>query len=227
MPDTPGAGPIMEIGCGTGLLTRRLAAVFPTTVIHALDVSGRMIGEAARRLPPYARVSWIEADVRDYSSPHTYSAIVSSSSLHWIEPLDETLSAVGALTGPGGTFVAAFMLRDTLRELHAARRHAAPGKEPVARLADLDAILEILEALGWRILATGDETLAERHANAGALLRSLHDRGVTGGAVSRSRNPLTRGDLNRLRSYYDAHYRLADGGVKATYHVGWIKAEKA
>lgn len=224
MSDVQSAGPILEIGCGTGLLTRKLAKASPTAEIHALDISGRMIEEAARRLPLHPRVSWIEADLRDYSGPRPYPVIVSSSSLHWIEPLGDALAAVSALAGPGSCFVAVFMLRDSLRELHQARRHAAPGKEPAARLGNFETIREILGEMGWTIRVASEDTLVERHASARALLRSLHDRGVTGGAVSRSRYPLTRGDLNRLKDYYDAHNRHAAGGVAATYHVGSIKA---
>lgn len=222
--DLPGAGPILEIGCGTGLLTRRLAEIWPAAEIHALDVSSRMLEEAVRRCPALPRVTWIRADVRDYSSPRPYPLIVSSSALHWIEPLDETLSAVAALAGRNAFFVASFMLRDTLPELHQARRHVAPDKIPAARLADLDTIQQVLDTRGWTIQVANEETLPERHADARALLRSLHDRGVTGGAVSHSRYPLTRGELNRLRKYYDARYHHPEGGVKATYHVGLIKA---
>ncbi len=185
-----------------------------------------MIRQAAQILPPTPRVNWIEADVRDHSSPIPYPLIVSSSSLHWIEPLSATLSDVTALAVPGSFFVASIMLRNTLHELHHARRQVAPRKEPAALLPDFDQVLQCLESLQWRIVTAREELLVENYPSADGLLRTLHDQGVTGETGSHTRFPLNRGELNRLRHYYDAHYRHSGGGVTATYQVGLIKALK-
>jgi malonyl-CoA O-methyltransferase len=51
---------VLEVGCGTGLLTERLLDVLPKAGIHALDVSEGMIKQARSRLKNAGRVTWID-----------------------------------------------------------------------------------------------------------------------------------------------------------------------
>ena len=49
-PGIPGEGPLIEFGCGTGLLTRVLSARFPASPLLATDAATRMLAEAERGL---------------------------------------------------------------------------------------------------------------------------------------------------------------------------------
>ena len=40
---------ILELGCGTGRLTRRMAELYPSAVIVAVDISPEMIAHAKER----------------------------------------------------------------------------------------------------------------------------------------------------------------------------------
>ncbi len=226
LPADAGKEPILEIGCGTGIMTRRLLKAYPEAEVHALDFSGHMLAQAAAE-SPYGDVDWIEADIREYRPSGSYSLIVSSSSLHWIEPLDETCAALTALAELGCTFVASIMLYGTLSELHKARARVAPDKIPWGRLPELDELTAILKSLGWQIEDAQEERFNEQHRDAAAFLRSLHDRGVTGGSVSRADTPLTRGELRQLIEFYDANYHHPAGGVQAGYHVGLVRAVRS
>ena len=65
------------------------------------------------------------------------------------------------------------------------------------------------------------------YPDAKSFLRRLHDQGVTGGAYSAGKRPLTAGELAQLCAYYDAHFPAAGGGVRATYEVLYVTAEGA
>ena len=49
---------ILEIGCGTGLLTEQLRERFPAAEVHALDISAAMVARARERWRGAARVRW-------------------------------------------------------------------------------------------------------------------------------------------------------------------------
>ena len=58
------------------------------------------------------------------------------------------------------------------------------------------------------------------------LLESLRRQGLTGGDYSRGTRPLTRGELSRLAAGYEVRFPHPDGGIRATYCVGWFLARR-
>lgn len=215
---------ILDVGCGTGLLTRRLAARFPEASVEALDQAPRMI-EAARRHAP--GVSWHAADLLHFDSGARYDLIASNCSLHWIEPLEAGLRRLRGLLAPEGRLVFSIMLDGTLGELREARLVAAPAKPPLGRLPTATDVRAALAGAGWDILRLREEELEEHHPSARDFLRHIHDTGLTGGTVSRAAVALTRNELARLIFEYDRRHQDGSPGVKATYEVAYVSAAGA
>lgn len=214
---------VLEIGCGTGLLTRRLAARYPGARVEALDHSPRMV-EAARRLCP--GVSWHTTDLLAFDGGARYDLIASNCSLHWIDPLAAGFRKLRGLLAPGGRLVFSIMLDGTLGELRAVRMQAVPSKPPAGRLPTASETQDSLTSSGWTIADWREESLEEHHPSAMAFLRHIHELGLTGGAVSRAALPLTRGELAGVSREYDHRYPDG-GGVKATYTVAYVSAAGA
>jgi trans-aconitate methyltransferase len=92
---------ILDVGCGTGHLTARIAA--SGARVTALDQSAEMIGEARRNYP---ELEFVVADARDFHFGEPFDAVFSNAALHWIrEPEAVARSIAGALK-TGGRFVA-------------------------------------------------------------------------------------------------------------------------
>ena len=80
-----GAGsPVLEVGCGTGQLTERLARFgFRLT---AIDLGPSMISAARRRLDGRA-VSLQVASFEDFAAPEaSFDLIISGTAFHWVDP---------------------------------------------------------------------------------------------------------------------------------------------
>jgi len=217
---------ILEIGCGTGLLTARLCRLFPRARIDALDMAGGMVTLCRARLTGAAGLHCHVADLNTFRRGASYPLIVSSSALHWMYPMAGVMETLaGMLTGQG-RLVFALMVRGTLAELQAARQRVAPHKPPARQLPTMQTVRAALAHAGLHIETEQEESRRQVYASAGDLLRRLHDQGLTGGPFARSGRLLNRADLRRLALDYDRRYREGDG-VYASYQVAYFRARKA
>ena len=216
---------ILEIGCGTGLLTAKLAKKFPLAAICATDISKGMIVKSNARFKTSKRIKWITGDFRDLSGLGKFNLVTSSSSLHWITPLKTTFSKVSSLLGKDGTFAFSIMVKGTLAELHSARKKIAPAKTVKRQLLLGREVINLLGSSGLAVVESKRASYRAVFRSASCFLKSLHEQGVTSGPFASGRELLNRCELERLVSYYDEHYKCS-GGVFATYQVLYVVAKK-
>jgi len=209
---------ILELGAGTGQLTRLLTDRFPEVLIDALDLAEKMVAHSQVRFRRFPQINWIVGDAQTWRGEDTYPLIVSSAALHWITDLKATCENIYANLEPGGTFALGMMLRGTLKELHELRNEIAPEKTPLITLPTYEETKACLQAAGFKLerrMHSDEEILYD---NASAFLKAIHEQGVTGGKVSAGNAPLTRTELGQLVSDYQENY-ASDGGVYATYET--------
>jgi malonyl-CoA O-methyltransferase len=202
----------------TALIRQRYAGLW----IDAVDVSAQMLAQARARMGFDKRIRWLVTDLRHIPAKRSYPLIVSSSVLHWVDPLEEGLAQLANLLKPGGWLVFSLMIRGTLGELRESRLRVAPHKTP---LGNLPTLRQVRQGLRYAGLEIDDERKEIRHVtypSAAAFLRYIHDLGLTGGAVSAARVPLTRKELKNLTDDYQANF-ASDAGVKASYHIAYFK----
>ena len=91
---------ILDLGCGDGQLTQRIAANGATVV--GADTSPEMV-EAARS----RGIVVMEASAEALPfSDHAFDAVFSNATLHWVRDQDAMLAEVRRVLKPGGRFVA-------------------------------------------------------------------------------------------------------------------------
>lgn len=217
---------ILEIGCGTGLLTARLCRLFPRARIDALDMAGGMVAQCRARLAGASGLHCHVADLNKFRAEALYPLIVSSSTLHWMDPMGDVMETLAGMLASQGRLVFALMVRGTLAELQDARRRAAPYKPPARRLPTALTVRAALAQAGLRIEEEREENRRQTYASGADLLRQLHEQGLTGGPLARSGRLLNRADLRRVVLDYEAHYRAGEG-VYASYQVAYFRARKA
>lgn len=207
---------VLDIGCGTGHLSRLLATTYPTAHIDALDRAPAMLDQI--RTLPHANIHPICADYASFVPPYPYHLIASNAALHWL-PIDHALATIHRQLHPHGRCYATIYGRETSHEL----RRLLPmiGREPTLPATRFASFADIHRYL-WGSPMTW--TVCRRQwtipfPSVRALLKTQKDTGV-----ARSVTPQglwTPRQLASLEQAFLDHY----GQVQLTYDVyrcrGW------
>ena len=73
---------VMDLGCGTGTITKLLKDKFPNAKITCLDLAENMIEMAKIKLRQYNDINYIIGDFYNFNFPEKYDIILSSLALH-------------------------------------------------------------------------------------------------------------------------------------------------
>src|SRR3974377_701303 len=79
----PDAQSIVDLGCGTGNLTRILAERWPAARVVGVDNSPEMLAQA-KASAVSGRLDFVQADLASWSPSQPFELIVSNAALHWI-----------------------------------------------------------------------------------------------------------------------------------------------
>ncbi len=129
----PGFAPrtVLDVGCGTGALTRRLTARYPKARTAGIDLAPAMVG-ICRDAWPHPHV-FLCGDAEDFDAEgNAFDLIASSFAFQWFADQPGTLKRFAPAVTPGGILALAVPVTGTLIELCTA--HAEALDRPLAAL---------------------------------------------------------------------------------------------
>ena len=94
---------ILDLGCGTGHLTQKIAAHGAAVV--GIDSSLEMIEQARANYPD---LQFLVADGENFQFDQPFDAVFSNAALHWMKNAPAVVACIGQALQPGGRFVAEF-----------------------------------------------------------------------------------------------------------------------
>jgi ubiquinone/menaquinone biosynthesis C-methylase UbiE len=103
LPMTPGSR-VLDVGCGTGELLRRLRAKYPEAVLAGLDPVPEMLAVARDKLSGREDLRIGYADSLPWASG-TFDAVVSCNMFHYISHPIQALKEMARVLRPGGVIV--------------------------------------------------------------------------------------------------------------------------
>ncbi|WP_458689979.1 class I SAM-dependent methyltransferase [Nocardia tengchongensis] len=104
-----GAGDVLDVGCGEGMLARRIR--LGGAAVTGIDPDIKSI-ELAREQSPDGDITYLRADFLDHPfAPQSFDGIVSIAALHHMDTV-EALTRMRDLLRPGGTLAVVGMARN-------------------------------------------------------------------------------------------------------------------
>lgn len=99
-----GSEHVLDVGCGDGRITAKIAMRVPQGTVLGVDPSQDMIAFAANRFEPTARpnLRFLVADGRQLPFHARFDRVVSFNALHWIPEQESAVRSVLASLRPGG-----------------------------------------------------------------------------------------------------------------------------
>lgn len=94
---------ILEIGCGTGFLTKHLAKIYPNENLHITDASPRMVQKAKTNIEN-DRIHWSILDAEKEQTGEKYDIIISNMVCQWFEDFQRGMKNVVEMLNYSGVF---------------------------------------------------------------------------------------------------------------------------
>jgi malonyl-CoA O-methyltransferase len=225
-PDLARAGRILEIGCGTGYLTRLLRRLNPAAALVSLDLDQALVAEARRRVGSGNGVTWLVADGEALEA-RCFDVIIANATFQWLTRPGATLAAYHRSLNPGGVLAFSTLGPGTFTELSASLAEAARGLHlpplaiPAQGFLDQEEWSGILRQAGFLEVSLVQESVTATFPSVAHFLKSLQATGAT--------NPQPRPFSPRLLQAMTAAYRQnfgENGHIPATYQIIWTVARK-
>lgn len=204
----PSATRILELGCGTGILTRKLRNMYPTAQITAIDIAQGMI-DKARNLCPNVRFE--VADATEYVTATKADLIVSSSSFQWFSTSTSIFECLRQSLAPSGTICIATFIEGTLHELSESYAQTLHSPLPTLPFWSKNACYSRFAAAGFTFDTGECSDIVIPLREIIDLFRHLH--GIGAAPLNRGR-PLSPGKIRQIMRTYAQNF-----GHVATYRV--------
>jgi trans-aconitate 2-methyltransferase len=164
---------VVDLGCGTGELTRRLADAFPGSDVLGVDSSPEMLAKAA----PLGRVGLRFERTAIEEVAGSWDLVFSHAALQWVEDHERLIPRVFEMVAPGGQLAVQVpsnhnhlthtLITETAREEPFAA--ALGGWTRAAPVLEIDAYAAILHRLGATDITVIEKVYGHILADADAL----------------------------------------------------------
>ncbi|MBQ0832204.1 MAG: malonyl-ACP O-methyltransferase BioC [Marinobacter sp.] len=207
----------LDLGCGTGWFTRRLAGLGGVGSVMGMDLSPGMVEQAGAS--EFPDVAWVVADAEAIPLPNeSCDLIFSNLMIQWCADPSLVLRECRRVLRPGGRLMVSTLLDGTLKELDHAWQLADPGQSHINRFEQETAFREAVsrELPGADIVAKNLRLPCESPLALAAELKQL------GAGYKGAGRRLTVTAPNRLRAMCRHYPTEPEGGVVASYEAAWV-----
>ena len=105
-------GPILEVGCGTGRLSRALIETLPDRQFVLTDIAPGMVARCRKNLSGHKsglQIDWRIMDAEEMDDRNRYACIVSGLTIQWFQYLEKSMVRLAEALLPGGWLLCSFI----------------------------------------------------------------------------------------------------------------------
>lgn len=223
---------ILEIGCGTGALTRRMADRFPDAKITAIDIAEEMVETAKNSVPPHSNIRFMVQDAEEVQFPGgAFDLIVSNATIQWLEKPLDFFGRGKPWLADGGWIIATTFGPETFAELNHAFA-VVKGDLGISlgthglRYDSRSEWEMAMRTVGFERILVNEKHDRMRYPDCRRFLESVKSIGASYSDHSLDVSTLRR-LMPQMMAFYDRAFRAPSGkGVIATYHWMVLVAQK-
>lgn len=203
-------GRVLEVGCGTGLLTKEIAHNLKPAQLTLNDISPQMGAVATQ----YTDAEFICADAEEFPFEGEYDLIASSSAMQWFVSPESFIEKMASRMTPGAVMAISTFGVDNLIEITSL---SGKGLE----YPSVERLREMFERASLRIEEFVEEKITLTFATTRDVLAHLRETGVNNTSTSKLSFKQTKEMLHE----YERRYKTKDG-VSLSYHPIYIICRK-
>ncbi len=208
---------VLDLGCGTGLLSEQLGKRFRDAELVSLDISAAMLRQARRRKGWFRSQRFVCADAQRLPlASASVDMIFSNLTFQWCNDLEAAFKECRRVLRPGGVLLYSTLGPDTLHELRKSWR-AADEYNHVNAFYDMHDIGDTMVRAGLAEPVMDVERLTVTYPTVAKLMEDLKKLGARNATAGRPRGLMGKQRLNAMMQAYESFRR--DGVLPATYEV--------
>jgi malonyl-CoA O-methyltransferase len=205
---------ILEVGTGTGRLSRVLAQEYKNANVYAIDISSNMLTEAAK----LSKQHFICADAAQLPiADNSIDVLVSNLMLQWCEDINSVIQEFARVLKPDGALLFSSFGPDTLKELRASWATVDDAVH-VNNFIDMHHYGDSLLQAGLKNPVMDVDRLQWQYQEVKALMMELKNIGAHNINSDRQRGLMGKNKFQAMIAAYE-QYRLKDELLPVTYEV--------
>lgn len=210
---------LLDVGAGTGRLTRALSKRYKRSMVYSIDISLKMSREARKKAPWwFSKPHFICADAAQLPlADNSIDLLISNLMLQWCNDIHIVFAEFARVLKPEGALFFSTLGPDTLKEL----RHSwaqVDDASHINRFLDMHEIGDALLQAGLSHPVMDVDRFQYTYKDVKQLMTELKNIGAHNLTLGRPRGLTGKGKFQAMLSAYE-QYRLAEGTLPATYEV--------
>ena len=218
------ASHILDLGCGTGLMTDLVRQRYPVAFITGVDPAEGMIQQCTKRFASDKRAAFILNTAERYVSPSAFDLIVATCSMHWFSDKQKALSNIRASLTREGQIAVAIPIIGSLPELYESYQAILGTEMPGLKLLSAENYSSAFSEAGMPLEHVLVEEVRMTVPDSLFVIDSLRCIGGAPEGLS-FESPMPHNQLSEILEFYNTHF-ATKGGVDFTYQFLFGRASK-
>lgn len=215
-------GSVMDMGCGTGYLTRLLLEQVSDKKLAAMDIAFPMLEMCRMKCPEENLRGLVCADAEKLPfADSSFSSLYSNLAFQWCNDVEQLLQECRRVVDKRGSLVFSTFGPFTLNELQKAW-HSVDGYVHVNSFPTLSELEGVLYKVGFSKVETASVLMEREYPDVLSLMYELKGLGAHNVAQGRNRKTTTRSQLSCMIKAYQA--QMNQERIVASYEIFYVRA---